>query len=40
MEALQQALGRMTIQTTGPGFYDISDEVGGWLRQNRARMDS
>lgn len=37
MEALQQALGRMTIQTTGPGFYDISDEVGGWLRQNRAR---
>jgi secondary thiamine-phosphate synthase enzyme len=37
METLQQAIDRMTIQTTGPGFYNISDKVGGWLLQNRAR---
>lgn len=36
MQQLQQALGRLTVETRGPGFSDVSARLGQWLRQNRA----
>ncbi|PWU21502.1 MAG: hypothetical protein C5B50_01530 [Verrucomicrobia bacterium] len=32
---MRQALHEITIRTRGRGFYEITDEVGGWISENR-----
>lgn len=33
---MRQALGRLVVETGGPGFFDVSNDVNGWLRQEHA----
>lgn len=37
MNAPQQSLGRLAVETTGPSFVDISRRVDGWLQERGVR---